>query len=280
VSEPLPPGDNWTMTPTAKPDVRDIDMNQLPSGPSSASNPPSPFPDVIYTRDGRTMVRQPDGSYAFTPDQPAPPWMQPNQPPPPWMQPAAAATTKSSLLGGHGLMVALATLATVAIVGVGLNMTSGHDNPSAVPPAYATRASMTPTTHPGLATSTVLIDSGAARANQIVAATLKGCLSQVDQDQFELVLEAVPGVDLDRVYQALPNNPDHLFIPDSADASDLYTVTITATGSRNHGAKGRWGVDISTGGIVPLMPFTIADGAPALYGILLGRGCGTIQEMM
>jgi hypothetical protein len=258
------------MTPRAKPDVRDIDMNQLPSGSSSASNPSSPFPDVIHTQDGRTMVRQPDGSYAFTP----------NQPLPPWMQPAATATTKTSLLGGHGLMVTLATLATVAIVGVGLNMTSGRDNPGAVPPAYATSASMTPTTDPGLATPTIVIDSGAARANQIVTATLKGCLSQVDQDQFELVLEAVPGVDLDRVYQALPNNPDHLFLPDRAVASDLYTVTITATGSRNHGAKGRWGVDISTGGIVPLMPFTIADGAPALYGILLGRGCGSIQEMM
>ena len=278
MSEPLPPGDNWTLTPRAKPDVRDIDMNQLPSGPSIASSPSSPFPDVIYTQDGRTMVRQPDGSYAFTPNQPPPPWAQPNQPPPPWMQPAA--TTKSSLLGGHGLMVTLATLATVAIVGVGLNMTSGHDNAGAVPPAYTASASRTPPAGPGLASPTVLIDSGAARANQIVTDTLKGCLSQVDQDQFELVLEAVPGVDLARVYQALPDNPDHLFIPDSAAASDLYTVTITATGSRNHGAKGRWGVDISTGGIVPLMPFTIADGAPALYGILLGRGCGTIQEMM
>lgn len=268
MSDPLPPGDNWALTPRAKPDVRDIDMNQLPSGPSSASNPSSPFPDVIHTQDGRTMVRQPDGSYAFTP----------NQPPPPWMQPAA--TTKSSLLGGHGLMVTLATLATVAIVGVGLNMTSGRDNPGAVRPAYTASASRTPPAGPGLASPTVLIDSGAARANQIVADTLRGCLSQVDQDQFGLVLEAVPGVDLDRVYQALPDNPDHLFIPDRAVASDLYTVTITATGSRNHGAKGRWGVDISTGGIVPLMPLAVADGGPALYGILLGRGCGTIQKMM
>jgi hypothetical protein len=175
-------------------------------------------------------------------------------------------------------MATLATLATVAIVGVGLNMTSGRDNPGAVPPGYAASAPMTPTTDPELATPTVLIDNGAARANQIVTDTLKGCLSQVDQDEFELVFEAVPGVDLLRIY-ALPNSPDHLFIPESAVASDLYTVTITATGSRNHGAKGRWGVDIGTGGIVPLMPFSIADGAPALYGILVSRGCGTIQEM-
>ena len=276
MSEPLPPGDNWLMTPRAKPeDIRDINMNRLPSGPASAQNPVSPFPDVIYTTDGRTMLRQPDGSYALAPNQPPPPWAQaqPGQPAP-WMQPAAT-TAKSPLLAGHGLMATLATLATVAIVGVGISMSSGPSDPGVIPPAYTSRPSVALATNPPSAASpTIRIDSGAARANQIVVTILKGCLSRLDE--FGLVFEATPGADLENIFQ-VSGTPDKLFIPDTIAPSDLYTVTITATGSRNHGATSRWAVDISTGGVVPL--WGPADANHPLYQAFFGNGCHYTTEM-
>lgn len=172
----------------------------------------------------------------------------------------------------------MATLATLAIVGVAIVSSGGNNGwmTGTALPAITSDAE-TPTETPFPAKS---IDStGAAEANRIVTGIVKGCLSEPWLSDMGLIFEAVPGANLDRVYQAVPGHPDPLFIPDRVAASDFFTVTITATGSRNHGAKGQWAVDIKTGGVVPLGPVN-SDGSPALYFFLLGGGCGTIQEMM
>jgi hypothetical protein len=267
MSEPVPPRQRITPISRDPVDTRDINMNRLEPNPANPANPASPFPDVLKTSDGRTLIRQPDGSYAFTADPPPPAGLQP-----------AATPAATSPLAGHGFMAILATLATVAIIAVGVNMASGGDKTGEAPPAYTAPASTTLTTIPESPSPTVLIDTGSARANQIVTDIVKGCLSS--NANMELKFEAVPGVDLEQVFQAIPDHPDPVFDVGTVMAADLFTVTITSLGPNNLGAKGRWAVDIKSGGVVPLHPITGSSGGWNMYNVLMGRGCGTIQEML
>jgi hypothetical protein len=233
-------------------------MDELESNPV-ASNP-SPFPNVFQSRDGRTWVRQPDGSYASGPTPP---------PPPAWLQPVAT-TAHTSLFAGNGLLAILATLATVAIIAVTVSRPSGGDDTGAVPPLLTTTS--------GQVTSTPLIDTGAARANQIVTDIVKGCLSS--NANMELTFEAAPGIDLAQIYEINPGRPDPLFDIETIQASNLYTVTITSLGPNNLGSKGRWAVDIASGGVVPLHPITGSSGGWDMYFVLMGRGCTTVENML
>ena len=261
MSEPRPPFDDTArLVPSDGADTRRINMDEIASNPVDPSSPPSPFPNVVRARDGSTWIRQPDGSYAGVPTPPQPPA---------WVQPVAT-TVRKSPFAGTGFLAILATLATVAIIAVTVSRTSGGDNTGEVPPVL--------TTMPEPDTSTPLIDTGAARANQIVTDIVKGCLSS--NANMELTFEAAPGVDLAQIYEINPGRPDPLFDIETIQASNLYTVTITSLGPNNLGSKGRWAVDIASGGVVPLRPITGSKWGWDMYTVLMGRGCTTVENML
>jgi hypothetical protein len=270
---------DFGLTAVGGTDVRDIEMNRLESGPSATN------PDVLRITGSvpGTATRQPDGSWAFVPD---PTTLPPGSPfgPTGLARPVTSVAGKSFFHTPGGLLVgAMATLATVAIVGVAINSGPTDREPTrGTLPVAATAMPIlrTPNATSGETPLQTTGVSGAAEANAIVTEIVRGCLSEVDQADLGLVFEAVPGADLDRVYQAVPDHPDHLFMVDRLVDAEVFTVTVTATGSSDHrGAKGQWAVDITSGGVVPLLPLSM-DGSPAMWSILISHGCGTIQKMM
>lgn len=270
-SIPLDDGAASTIDITLTPidgDARNINMNRL------QSNPPAQDPGVIHLTGPNkgTVIRQPDGSWTYVPELQS---VTPPQTQTEWSQPVTKVAGNSPL-AGHGLMATLATLATVAIVGVAI--VSGGGKTGWAPLSSTAPASTTLTTIPESPSSTVLIDSGAARANQIVTDIVKGCLSS--NANMELTFEAAPGVDLAQIYEINPGRPDPLFDIETIQAANLYTVTITSLGPNNLGSKGRWAVDIASGGVVPLRPITGSSGGWDMYTVLMGRGCTTVENML
>jgi hypothetical protein len=217
------------------------------------------FPTEVRLEDGRTVYRQPDGTYTFTPEPPPapptepPPASQP-EPPPPAPPPAPPSDPPASVehtapfpvarpasLPFRGLLPTLATLATVGIVAVALGLsTRGGDGDEEQVSGWS--PATTATTSPAAtATTEPVSGDGATQAVAIIRSVIEDCYAEAGNPASEVA----------------PGNLEYQATTASADAiglgpGEFFIVRIAQISPPHHYVD--WWVNLATGHVAMALP--------------------------